>query len=71
MCTDQVIHKDGWRIEVVGQYIHLRRNGKPGALSVKAEDDGFIVDAWSTSNDGPEECVSTMGVEYNDLRGGV
>lgn len=43
--------KHNWVFETSddGQYAYLRRTDKPGHISVKAEDEAFVVDVWDES----------------------
>lgn len=58
---------NGWQISTSddGQYIYLQRDGAPGQIHVKAEDEGFVVDIFS-DDDTPECLVSTFA-SYQEL----
>lgn len=57
----------GWLVDVSkdGQYIVIQRDGAPGQIHVKAEDEGFIVDIWNDTE--PPEVVATAGATYTEL----
>lgn len=46
-------------------YLYISRSGYPGEIHVKAEAEGFVVDAWQSGND--SESVATMAVMSADL----
>ena len=46
---------NGWHVTAsdAGQYLYIELDGAPGQIRVRAEDEGFVVDIWSTdSGDG-------------------
>lgn len=57
-----------WHVAVspLGEYLYVKRLGKPGDIHLKAEDEGFVVDMWNDSKDCPE-CIDSMMVGYEDL----
>lgn len=48
-----------------GDYLYVTRSGYPGELHIKAEGEGFVVDAWRHGDEG--ECVATMSVMSSDM----
>lgn len=61
---------NGWDVEASddGQYLYVRRDGKPGEIKVKAEDEGFVIDVWPEEDkEGPVEPDCTMYAYYEDL----
>lgn len=58
---------NGWMLTTSddGQYLYIERDGAPGQIHVKAEDEGFIVDIWSDEEE--PMCVGTTGAPYTEL----
>lgn len=54
----------GWNIEQYGQYLNIKVEGKPGYITIKQEDEGFVVDIWP---DVGNDSVASTCAEYNEL----
>jgi len=61
------IELNGWLIVVSneGDYLYITRDGSPGQVHVKAEDEGIVVDIWNDHE--PPMCVSTTYAHYPEL----
>lgn len=60
----------GWLVNTSddGQYIYLQRDGAPGQIHVKAEDEGFVVDIWADDEGtGNDYSVASMSAPYTEL----
>ena len=59
---------NGWKVTTggdSGQYLYIERDGAPGTIHIKADDEGFVLDVW-TADTTPEIAASTC-VEYTHL----
>lgn len=55
-----------WRIYLDSpERLYIRHKDHPGDISVKADDEGYVVDIYP---DGESECDSTTYAFYNDLK---
>lgn len=67
---------NGWHVTASddGQYLYIELDGAPGQIHVKAEDEGFVVDIWSTdSGDGNmtyNVSAATCSALYTELEPG-
>ena len=59
----------GWMVSASedGQYLYIERDGAPGQIHVKAEDEGFIMDIWTYDGIGDPECIATTSALYTEL----
>lgn len=57
----------GWLITTSpdSKYLYVQRDGCPGQIHIKADDEGFVVDIWS-DDDTPEVCGSAAAT-YSEL----
>lgn len=57
---------NGWLVSTSddGQYLYIERDGAPGQIHIKAEDEGFVVDLWDANL---ENCVSSAAATYPEL----
>lgn len=63
---EDALKGNGWKMELHdSQYAYLSFEGKPGVIQLKADDEGFVVDAFKGNTEG--ESVSSLWVEYSDL----
>lgn len=62
-----LLNDKGWVVTASddGVYINVERDGSPGQIQIKAEDEGFIADIWS--NDEEPICVSSAAASYREL----
>ena len=51
-------------MEQHGQYLHIQLDGSPGYITIKAEDEGFLVDIWP---DEGNESVGSTSALYTEL----
>lgn len=60
---------NGWNINTSddGQYLYIERDGAPGQIHVKAEDEGYVVDIWTYDGCGEPECVASTFALYTEL----
>lgn len=58
----------GWSVKVgdLGDYLYVKRLGRPGDIHIKEEDEGIVMDVWNASQDAPE-CINSMMISYSDL----
>ncbi len=61
----------GWMVTASddGQYLYVERDGAPGQIHIKAEDEGFVVDIWA-DDDGNTMCrhsVASTNAFYTEL----
>lgn len=64
------VELNGWLINDSddGQYIYLQRDGSPGQIHVKAEDEGFVVDIWADDEGtGSDYSVASTSALYTEL----
>lgn len=55
-----------WRIDLDSpERLYIRHKDHPGDISVKADDEGYVVDIYP---DGESECDATTYSFYNDLK---
>lgn len=56
----------GWQVSTThdGQYLYIGRDGAPGQIHIKAEDEGFVVDLWDETL---ENCVGSAAATYSEL----
>lgn len=56
---------DGWRVEAYDkQYLRIELDGSPGYITIKADDEGFVVDIWP---DEGNDSVGTTSALYTEL----
>ncbi len=57
----------GWKVTAPpdGQYLYIERDGAPGQIHLKAEDEGFVIDLWS--DDTEPNCVSSTSALFTEL----
>ena len=48
---------NGWKVEQYDQYLRIEIDGSPGYITVKQENEGFVVDIWP--DEGNESAAST------------
>lgn len=60
-----IVFNDGWAIRSQGEYLFIKRHEKPGEIIIKAEAEGFVIDAWPEGNEVEPE--GTMSIFYTDL----
>lgn len=67
MSEQQIKELNGWLVDVseCGQYVYLHKDGCPGAIHIKSDTEGFVVDIWDDGNQ-PEVQASTF-CEYAQL----
>lgn len=60
---------NGWNLNTSedGQYLYIEREGKPGQIHVKADDEGFVVDVWTYDGVDEPECVASTYALYDEL----
>ncbi len=60
---------NGWMLHTSddGRYLYIERDGAPGQIHVKAEDEGFVVDIWTYDGVGDPACVATTSATYIEL----
>jgi hypothetical protein len=46
-------------------YLYISRSGYPGEIHVKAESEGFVVDAWRSGDN--TECLDSMSIMSSDM----
>jgi len=51
------------------EYVIGDQMDKGGFIQIKMEAEGIVIDAWCERDDGSEDCISTMMVTYEELRG--
>lgn len=56
--TIEVAHLRGWKVEQYDQYLRIELDGSPGYITIKQEDEGFVVDIW------PDEGNDSVGSTY-------
>jgi len=59
---------NGWKVTSGGdngQYLYIERDGAPGTVHIKADDEGFSIDVWSADN--TPEIVASTCAEYTAL----
>lgn len=54
-----------WHAKTYGEYLRVELEGKPGYITIKAEDEGFVVDIWPDVGNIPEASTYSF---YQDLR---
>lgn len=54
----------GWKCEQYGQYLRVELDGSPGYITLKADDEGFVVDIWP--DEGNDSAGSTSAL-YTEL----
>lgn len=60
---------NGWSIQVYDdQYFYLTKEGRPGVIQIKADDDGFVADIFTQAaeHDGSDP-VSSAYATYSEL----
>ncbi|CAB4121844.1 hypothetical protein UFOVP26_35 [uncultured Caudovirales phage] len=60
---------NGWTIQSYdGQYLYVVKEGKPGIIQIKADDEGFVVDIFTqvAEHDGSDPVASACA-EYSEL----
>ena len=64
---DTVIIAKGWLVEVSddGQYLYVYITGKPGYAAIKREDEGVVVDIFSTPP--ADDSVASTYAHYTEL----
>jgi hypothetical protein len=55
---------NGWKIAQYDQYLRIELDGSPGYITVKAEDEGFVVDIWP---DEGNDSVGSTSALYTEL----
>jgi hypothetical protein len=62
-----VANLNGWLVSASpdGQYLYIQRDGSPGQVHLKAEDEGLVVDLWNDHE--PMEVVATAAAAYTEL----
>ena len=64
------IEFNGWVIEVMEDapaYVYVARVGKPGAVHVKAEAEGFVADIWPESYEAVEASATALYTDLDDM----
>ena len=51
------------------EYVIVDLMDQGGFIQIKMEADGVVVDMWCQRDDGSEDCISTMMMTYEELRG--
>ena len=51
------------------EYVTIDLMNQGGYIQIKMDVEGVVVDAWSESDDGSENCIGTMMVTYEELKG--
>ena len=51
------------------EYVIIDLMDQGGFIQIKMEADGVVVDMWCQRDDGSEDCISTMMLTYEELRG--
>jgi hypothetical protein len=59
----------GWHVEASrdSKYLYVKRDGRPGQVHVKAEDEGVIVDIWSDDDALPSSSADTASALWVEL----
>ena len=59
---------NGWMLHTSddGRYLYIERDGAPGQIHVKAEDEGFVVDIWP-DDEAAAECAASTYAFYAEL----
>lgn len=64
------LEEKGWLLTTSddpdGQYLYVQRDGAPGQIHIKAEDEGFVVDIWS-ANPQDDYSVASTSATYTEL----
>jgi hypothetical protein len=57
----------GWQLTFSDdeQYMYVSRDGAPGEIHIKAEDEGYVVDIWS--DDDPPDVIAGTSAFYTEL----
>lgn len=58
MTSSNVSILNGWKIEQYDHYLRIELDGSPGYITIKDEDEGFVVDIW------PDEGNESVGSTY-------
>ena len=64
------IEFNGWVIEILEDaptYVYVARVDKPGAVHVKAEAEGFVVDIWPESYEAVEVSAAALYTDLGDM----
>lgn len=51
------------------EYVIVDLMGQGGFIQIKMEAEGVVVDVWCQRDDGSEDCIDTMAVTYEELKG--
>lgn len=62
--TMAVAHLNGWKVEQYDRYLRVDVDGSPGYITIKQEDEGFVVDIWP--DEGNDSAGSTSAL-YTEL----
>lgn len=62
--TMAVAHLNGWKVEQYDRYLRVDVDGSPGCITIKQEDEGFVVDIWP--DEGNDSAGSTSAL-YTEL----
>ncbi len=55
---------NGWKIDQYDQYLRIELDGSPGYITLKADDEGFVIDIWP---DIGNDSVGTTSATYREL----
>lgn len=51
------------------EYVIVDLMDQGGFIQIKMEAEGVVIDFWCQRDDGSEDCIDTMMVSYEELRG--
>tara|TARA_X000000950_G_C13889244_1_gene650155 strand:+ start:1824 stop:2069 length:246 start_codon:yes stop_codon:yes gene_type:complete len=51
------------------EYVTVDLMTQGGFVQIKMESEGVVVDMWCQRDDGSEDCIGTMMLSYEELRG--
>lgn len=61
--TMAVANLNGWKVEQYGQYLRVDVDGSPGYITIKQEDEGFVVDIWPDEGNNSAGSISVLYTE--------
>lgn len=51
------------------EYVIIDLMNQGGYIQIKMQSEGVIIDVWCERDDGSEDCIDTMAITYEELRG--
>lgn len=52
---NDILMTNGWKVQQYDQYLRVEVVGSPGYITIKHDDEGFVIDVWGQNS---ENCVS-------------